>query len=92
MTAGVHCAHFEVRELGDAYDVEGAAFVGVAGPGFDPAAEGAAYQSAEGWVMDTGDGHLLHGGYSKWAGQCEVKVGDVVVRRPRCAALRVGWR
>ncbi len=88
MTAGVHCAHFEVRQL----DVR--AMVGVAGPGFDPAAGGAAYKSAEGWVMHTWSGGLYHGGRrSGWAGQPkekEIKDGDVVVRRPPCAALRRG--
>ena len=85
MTAGVHCAHFEMRKLGYA-------FLGVAGPGFDPAAGGAAWKSAEGWVMDTNGGGLCHGGdYSRWAGQPEeIKAGDVVVRRPPCAALRRG--
>ena len=90
MTAGVHCAHFELRKLGE-YD---RAFVGVAGPGFDPAAGGQARHSAEGWVMSTGTGgDLYHGGsYSKWAGQPKegLKVGDVVVRRPPCAAPRRG--
>ena len=85
MTAGVHCAHFEMRKLGYAY-------LGVAGPGFDPAAGGAAYKSAEGWVMGTGRTHgvLFHGGrYRDWAGMPkygEIKPGDVVVRRPPCAA------
>eukprot|EP01045_Picozoa_sp_COSAG04_P011517 COSAG04_NODE_743_length_10649_cov_26.557820_2_plen_133_part_00 len=87
MTAGVHCAHFELRKLGGA-------MVGVAGPGFDPAAGGTASRSAEGWVMDTGGGWLVHGGDgSEWAGQPkykEMKDGDVVVRRPPCAALRRG--
>ena len=91
MTAGVHCAHFEMRKL------HGYPMVGVAGPGFDPAAggdAGKAFESAEGWLMYTWDGDLVHGGkYSKWAGQPkfnEVNVGDVVVRRPPCAALRRG--
>ena len=85
MTAGVHCAHFEMRTL-DEY-----AMVGVAGPGFDPAAGGGAKDSAEGWVMNTGDGRLWHGGSaSEWAGQQRCKVGDVVVRRPPCAAPRRG--
>ena len=87
MTAGVHCAHFEMRKLDGAY-------VGVAGPGFDPAAGGVAYDSAEGWLMLTGSGSLWHGGSpSGWAGkpeEAEIKVGDVVVRRPPCAALRRG--
>eukprot|EP01045_Picozoa_sp_COSAG04_P026926 COSAG04_NODE_3838_length_2488_cov_3.587841_5_plen_91_part_01 len=87
MTAGVHCAHFEIRQLGRA-------MVGVAGPGFDPAAGGEAYKSAEGWVMATSTGSLYHGGStSQWAGQPkykEMKDGDVVVRRPPCAALRRG--
>ena len=88
MTVGVHCAHFEVRTLGDY------ACVGAAGPGFDPAAGGEACRSAEGWMMDTHSGKLCHGGsYSEWAGQpkrWEIKAGDVVVRRPPCAALRRG--
>ena len=88
MTAGVHCAHFELRKLGYG------AFVGVVGPGFDPAAGGKAWQSAEGWVMSTHDGWLRHGGSpSEWAGQPkvqEIKAGDVVVRRPPCAAPRRG--
>mgnify|MGYP003326576150 CR=1 FL=1 len=92
MTAGIHCAHFEIRELDFAY-------VGVAGPGFDPAAGGMAKNSVEGWLMGAGTGDLRHGGSnSKWAGQPKgpnswtsaLKVGDVVVRRPPCAALRRG--
>ena len=87
MTAGVHCAHFEIRQLGYAN-------VGVAGPGFDPAAGGEANESAEGWVMDTETGRLWHGcRSSEWAGQpkqFEIKEGDVVVRRPPCAAPRRG--
>ena len=88
MTAGVHCAHFEMRKLGYAY-------VGVAGPGFDPAAGGRANESAEGWLMDAVSANLVHGGggWTKWAGQpknSEIKAGDVVVRRPPCAALRRG--
>ena len=83
MTAGVHCAHFEMRKLGGA-------MVGVAGPGFNPAAGSAASDSAESWLMATWSGTLCHGGsVSKWAGQPEekeIKVGDVVVRRPPCAA------
>ena len=95
MTAGVHCAHFEMRTL----SMMGQAMVGVAGPGFDPAAGGAANESAEGWLMYTGTmstftGKLVHGGStSAWAGQPgwqELKVGDVLVRRPPCAAPRRG--
>ena len=88
MTAGVHCAHFEMRKL-DYSD----AMVGVVGPGFDPAAGNEANESAEGWVMGT-MANLRHGGRnSDWAGQPErdeIKVGDVVVRRPPCAAPRRG--
>ena len=89
MTAGVHCAHFALRQLGD-----GNAMVGVAGPGFDPAAGGMAYGSAEGWLMGAGGGSLGHNDrWNKWAGQPEddeIKGGDVVVRRPPCAAPRRG--
>ncbi len=61
MTAGVHCARFEMRKLSYA-------LVGVAGPGFDPAAGGAALGSV-GWVMSAGDGWLWHGGSrSEWTG------------------------
>ena len=85
MAAGVHCAHFEVRRLGN-----GAIFVGVVGPGFDPARNCAAKNSAEGWVMSTWSGQLFHGGvFSRWVGQPEgreIKEGDVVVRPPPCAA------
>ena len=88
MTAGVHCAHFEMRKLGNH------ATVGVVGPGFDPAAGGEANESAEGWLMGAVTGRLCHGGSgSEWAGQPkegEIKVGDVVVRRPPCAAPRRG--
>eukprot|EP01045_Picozoa_sp_COSAG04_P012982 COSAG04_NODE_897_length_9581_cov_96.260599_6_plen_95_part_00 len=83
MTVGVHCAHFELRKL----DVR--AMVGVVGPGFDPAAGGAAFRSAEGWLMATDFGELYHrGSESTWEGQpkYEIKEGDVVVRRPPCAA------
>ena len=85
MTAGFHCAHFELRR-------RGVARVGVVGPGFDPAAGGEASDSAEGWLMSTGNGGLWHGGRaSEWAGQPgDVKAGDVVVRRPPCAAPRRG--
>ena len=86
MTAGVHCAHFELRKH------DGVAFVGVVGPGFDPAAGGMA--SAEGWMMNMNNGELRHGDSgSGWAGQPEydeIKEGDVVVRRPPCTALRRG--
>ena len=88
MTTGVHCAHFELRK------VEYCAFVGVVGPGFDPVAGGRANQSTEGWLMSTNWGRLAHDSkYSEWAGQpeqCEIKAGDVVVRRPPCAAPRRG--
>ena len=90
MTVGVHCAHFEMRRLGGNSN----AFVGVVGPGFDPAAGGRPKDSAEGWLMSTGDGDLRHGcRQTRWAGQPkggEIKEGDVVVRRPPCAAPRRG--
>ena len=88
MTAGVHCAHFEMRGL----DI-GSARVGVVGPSFDPAAGGTAFGSPEGWLMHSSSTNLGHGGagFNEWAGQPErLKDGDVVVRRPPCAALRRG--
>ena len=91
MMAGVHCAHFEWRTLGNYTDV------GVVGPGFDPAAGGqAAIPSTQGWMLNMLLGGLMHGGSfegSDWAGQPkrkEIKGGDVVVRRPPCAAPRRG--
>eukprot|EP01045_Picozoa_sp_COSAG04_P029932 COSAG04_NODE_5051_length_1763_cov_10.366587_3_plen_122_part_00 len=89
MTAGVHCAHFELQKL------RSSVFVGVAGPGVDPAAGGTAFSSVEGWLMQLSRGRVWNGGsYTNWAGQPEwdeIKVGDVVVRGPPCAAPRRGW-
>ena len=86
MTAGVHGARFEMRDLGIGAML-GGAMLGVAGPGFDPAAGGAAWTSAEGWLMDINrDGNLRHNGGDKaWDkdGEIMVKEGDVVVRLPR---------
>ena len=93
MTAGVHCAHFEMRKLGGAC-------VGVAGPSFDPVAGKRAFESAEGWVMftsahrNTWAGKLVHGGSeSGWAGHPEqrLKEGDVAVRLPSVHAHHATW-
>eukprot|EP01045_Picozoa_sp_COSAG04_P005925 COSAG04_NODE_283_length_18154_cov_432.957020_3_plen_137_part_00 len=92
MTAGVHCAHFELR--GNTAARTRRAMVGVVGPSFNPTTTGVyrrdvAHMSAEGWVMHTGRGTLYQSGsYSNWAGQPEeneLKDGDVVVRPPPCA-------
>ena len=101
MTAGVHYARFELRELGRA-----GACVGVAGSGLDPTTGGLASggsrwglksaAGAQGWVMWSSDGKVCHDGSERdWAGKPKetsedagdaVKEGDVVVRRPPCAA------
>eukprot|EP01046_Picozoa_sp_COSAG06_P046050 COSAG06_NODE_6465_length_2922_cov_38.925257_1_plen_216_part_00 len=58
------------------------AYMGVVGQGFDAAGGGAAYQSAEGWMLGTYDGNLHHASRtSKWEGMpqyAEIKQGDVV--------------
>ena len=90
MTAGVHCAHFEMRKLGNC------PCVGVVGPGFDPAAGGNPGlmndHNSVGWLMDAHDGGLIHGGgKSAWPGQGdEIEEGDVVVGPPPCAVLLRG--
>ena len=90
MVRGVHCANFTAREEDSRPPT---CWLGVVGTAFNPASpnggerEGA-NQSAGAWMMYTGDGELVHGGSgSEWAGQPEeIKAGDVVVRRPPCAA------
>ena len=72
MTAGVHCAHFTMQQGGNAR-------VGVAGPAFDPTADCCAWKSSEGWLMHTASGMLCRDGRgTDWAGQEELKQGDVI--------------
>ena len=88
MAAGVHCAHFTLREADRGGDLPR---VGVVGAGFDAARDQQASYSAEGWLLYPYDGTLLHGGnVSDWAGKAaagQLKEGDVVVRSHRPAAL-----
>jgi hypothetical protein len=84
MAAGAHYVEMTLLKKGGGYG----AYVGVVGQGFDAAGGGEAYESAEGWLLDTGygnltyDGVLWHAGIaSNWEGQpqwCEIKQGDVV--------------
>ena len=77
MAAGAHYVEMTLLEKGSY-----GAWMGVVGQGFDAAGGGSASDSAEGWVLYTGDGCLLHAGWdSKWEGkpqQDEIKQGDVV--------------
>jgi hypothetical protein len=78
MVAGAHYVEMTLLEK-DRYN--GAA-MGVVGQGFDAAGGGEAYESAEGWLLGTGSGALIHAGRaSKWEGmpqRHEIKQGDVV--------------
>ena len=74
MTAGVHCAHFTMQ-----HGVGCNARVGVVGPGFDPTNDCCAWKSSEGWLMHTASGMLCRDGRgTDWAGQEELKQGDVI--------------
>ena len=93
MAAGVHCAHFALREAASYGGLPG---LGVVGAGFDAARDRKANESAEGWMLDPGGGSLIHDGKaSDWAGKAaaqQLKVGDVVVRshQPPCALPAAG--
>jgi hypothetical protein len=77
MVAGAHYVEMTLLKKGGH-----GAFLGVVGQGFDAAGGGAAYQSAEGWLLDTNNGNLVHAGRtSDWEGMPqmdEIKQGDVV--------------
>eukprot|EP01046_Picozoa_sp_COSAG06_P042696 COSAG06_NODE_5478_length_3454_cov_7.281073_1_plen_192_part_00 len=78
MPEGAHYVEMTLLEKGSL-----GAYLGVVGQGFDAAGGGAAYGSAEGWLLlGTGFGHLFHAdGFSKWEGMPqfgEIKPGDVV--------------
>ena len=77
MVAGAHYVEMTLLEKG-----RGGALMGVAGQGFDAAGGGRAYQSAEGWLLNTYNGDLEHAGRtSDWEGmpqRGEIKQGDVV--------------
>jgi len=77
MVAGAHYVEMTLLETGCC-----AAMMGVVGQGFDAAGGGAAYRSAEGWLLNTVSGHLCHAcGWGSWEGrpqQGEIKQGDVV--------------
>ena len=78
MAEGAHYVEMTLLEQGRF----GYAMMGVVGQGFDAAGGGAASRSAEGWVLITGDGWLIHAGkWSNWEGQPqlnEIKQGGVV--------------
>eukprot|EP01046_Picozoa_sp_COSAG06_P009815 COSAG06_NODE_519_length_14752_cov_130.649840_12_plen_181_part_00 len=78
MAEGAHYVEMTLLEEGG----WGGTYMGVVGQGFDAAGGGAANDSAEGWMLGTGDGDLYHAGmYSNWEGQPqedEIKQGDVV--------------
>eukprot|EP01046_Picozoa_sp_COSAG06_P019841 COSAG06_NODE_1429_length_9481_cov_30.750986_3_plen_183_part_00 len=77
MAVGAHYVEMTLLEKG-----RYGARMGVVGQGFDAAGGGAAFGSAEGWVLSTDIGDLCHAGRdSKWEGQPqsrEIKQGDVV--------------
>jgi hypothetical protein len=77
MAEGAHYVEMTLLEKG-----QFGAYMGVVGQGFDAAGGGAAYQSAEGWLLDTNNGNLVHAGRtSDWEGrpqEGEIKQGDVV--------------
>ena len=94
MAAGVHCAHFALREAASYGGLPG---LGVVGAGFDAASHQDAWRTAGGWMLTPSNGSLTHGGKSSdWAGKVaakQLKVGDVIVRSsgpPPCAVLASG--
>eukprot|EP01046_Picozoa_sp_COSAG06_P022280 COSAG06_NODE_1719_length_8590_cov_18.960311_8_plen_205_part_00 len=78
MVAGAHYVEMTLLEKKGI----GGATMGVVGQGFDAAGGGAAWQSAEGWLLSADYGNLYHAGeYSRWEGMPqvhEIKPGDVV--------------
>eukprot|EP01046_Picozoa_sp_COSAG06_P081997 COSAG06_NODE_29079_length_562_cov_9.224622_1_plen_104_part_01 len=78
MAAGAHYVEMTLLEKG----WNSSAWMGVVGQGFDAAGGGSAWESAEGWLLDTRYGHLGHAdSVSNWEGmpqQGESKQGDVV--------------
>jgi hypothetical protein len=75
MAEGAHYVEMTLLE-------EGYAFVGVVGQGFDAAGGGGAHMAAEGWLLSTLHGRLIHAcNGSTWEGKPqshEIKQGDVV--------------
>ena len=56
MVAGAHYVEMTLLEKG------GGAMMGVAGQGFDAAGGGMASEAAEGWMLSTWSGDLVHAG------------------------------
>ena len=79
MRRGQHYATFTLHS-------GGYACLGVVGAGFNPSDSDVAFESPQGWMLDTFDGDLWHANhFSVWEGQPasrELKQGDVVVRWP----------
>ena len=81
MRRGVHYATFTLRSM---FPISGVVSMGVVGAGFDPTGSGRAFESPQGWVLDTAQGYLHHNGRGGgWEGHPNrLKMGDVVVRLP----------
>ena len=77
MVVGAHYVEMTLLEKGSF-----GAWMGVVGQGFDAAGGGEANESAEGWLLHTVSGRLLHAGMLiNWEGmpqEEEIKQGDVV--------------
>ena len=78
MAEGAHYVEMTLLEKGSLYGAR----MGVAGQGFDAARGGEAFDSAEGWLLNTDTGYLFHAGMgSNWERRPrpdEIKQGDVV--------------
>ena len=78
MAEGAHYVEVTVLKQGRYYDAQ----MGVVGQGFGGVGGGEANMSAEGWLLDTVSGSLIHASRgSNWAGMPqtkEIKQGDVV--------------
>jgi hypothetical protein len=78
MAEGAHYVEMTLLEAGGSYSAR----MGVVGQGFDAAGGGVACRSAEGWLLSTWNGCLIHAGWeSNWEGRPkkkEINQGDVV--------------
>ena len=82
MAEGAHYVEMTLLKKGRGTHALSDPMMGVVGQGFDAAGGGRAYQSAEGWLLSTDCGDLVHAGRaSNWEGMpqmYEIKRGDVV--------------
>eukprot|EP01046_Picozoa_sp_COSAG06_P001669 COSAG06_NODE_56_length_27627_cov_106.527136_22_plen_168_part_00 len=78
MAEGVHYVEMTLLKQGRYYDAQ----MGVVGQGFGGVGGGEANMSAEGWLLDTVSGSLIHASRgSNWVGMPqtkEIKEGDVI--------------